>query len=143
LVVRRNAEELGSIGIAKVCAFVADVSGRIDAGASYVRFAWVRDVIRLRHAGRCDRRATRAIAAYRALARGTATLSQAFGIFGGVAYLRFLAHPAILEVDLRVRVTVGLLGRTLPTPAGADGSSEDGFVAPRPAISPAMNVPCP
>jgi hypothetical protein len=93
-------------GVAEARALSAGLAGRIYACASYVRFAWLRDVIRLGYPGWSDGRAARAIATRRALRRGSATLGDAFHVFGGVAQLHFLAHPAILQRDLWIGMAI-------------------------------------
>ena len=64
---REIADLLGATSVAKVRALSAGVAGRVDASGPRVRLAWVGDMIALRYAGGRDRRATRAVAARRAL----------------------------------------------------------------------------
>ena len=61
------ADLLRATSVAEVRALAAGVAGRVDARGTYVRLAWMGDMIAFRYAGGRDRRATRAVAACRAL----------------------------------------------------------------------------
>src|SRR5690242_1934123 len=113
---------LGPTGVAEARALSASIAGRVHASGLYVRFARLRYVISLRNAGGRDGRPARAIPARRPLRRATA-LGKAFGVVGRVAHLHILAHPAVLQRDLRVGMTIGLLRRALTATAGANRPS--------------------
>src|SRR5438105_3462467 len=120
---RRNADLLGASRVAEVGALTVGIAGRVDARVSYVRFAWMRDVIALGYARGCYRRATGSIPAERPLARRTTPLGESFRVLSGVAQLCFLTHPPILQVDLRIRVPIRLLRCALTPATGAHGAS--------------------
>src|SRR5439155_12296433 len=113
----------GATGVAKVRALSAGFAGRVAARGAYVRFAWMGDMVTLRYARWRDGRATRAIAARSALAGRATPLRQPFCLIRRVANLSFSAHPPILQIHLRVGVTIGLLGIALPSPTSAYGTS--------------------
>src|SRR5947209_6964519 len=102
--------------VAEACALSTRIAGRVDTRALYVCLAWMRYVITLRYARGRDWGAAGAVALWLTLRRSPA-LGDPLGLLRGVAQLDVLAHPAVLQIHLRIRVAIQVLRRTLtPTP---------------------------